>query len=371
MNKLEWMQLQRRLWNRRIMNTYWIIVLISLMTQLAALFIMIGQPMLQINEYIIYDVVIPFVLQLVLMGAVEIIILRLKWEHPYLIITTGIGLASILIATYSTVDGFEYVLLFPIMLSLIYDEHRKLVFALISAAVCLTGLYLTIPQLYERTSISDLMIYVLVMLGASGILYGLLEQRRDLLRFLGKAIQSEQDLLIRTIIMDRQTKFDALTDLYNHKTFHEYLDNLIAQSDKYELPLQLAIIDIDNFKKVNDTYGHAVGDIILERVAQVVKQYILSPDDITARFGGEEFAVIFADKSPAQAFDSIERIRAQVEMLSHHEMNGKNVTVSIGLASYRYGSGKAAIFSEADSMLYAAKRSGKNKTITAVQHPAV
>lgn len=100
MNKLEWMQLQRRSWNRRIMNTYWIIVLVSLMTQLAALFIMIGQPLLQLNEYIIYDVVIPFVLQLILMGAVEIIILRLKWEHPYLIITTGIGLASILIATY-------------------------------------------------------------------------------------------------------------------------------------------------------------------------------------------------------------------------------------------------------------------------------
>lgn len=371
MNKLQWMEIQRRPWNRKIMNTYWIVVFLSLMTQLAVLFIMIGQPLFNLSDYITYHIVIPLALQLVLMGSSEVIIRRLKRGAPYLIILTGLGLASILIAAHSTVDGIEYLMLLPMMVSLFYDEHRKLVFGLTSAAVLLTILCFTSPYLYTGASIFDIIIYVFVTLGAFCILYGLLEQRRDLLKHLGKAIQSEQDLLIRTVIMDRQTKFDALTDLYNHKTFHEYLDNLIAQSDKYELPLQLAIIDIDNFKKVNDTFGHAIGDIILGRVAQIVKQSIESPDDITARFGGEEFAVIFTDKNPAQAFDTIERIRTKVETLSHHEMNGRNVTVSIGLASYRYGTGKAAIFSEADSMLYAAKRSGKNQTITSLQHPAV
>lgn len=371
MNKLQWMEIQRRPWNRKIMNTYWIVVFFSLMTQLAALFIMIGEPLIPLPEHIMYIIVIPFSLQLILMGCSELIIRRLKREQPYLIILTGSILASILIGTNPTVDGIEYLLFFPLMLSLFYDERRKLVFALTLSAVLLTILCFTSPTLYAGVTIKDIVTYIFFIFGAFIILYGLLEQRKDLLKHLGKAIQSEQDLLIRTVIMDRQTKFDALTDLYNHKTFHEYLDNLIVQSDKHELPLQLAILDIDNFKKVNDTFGHSVGDIILQRVSQVVKQSILSSDDITARFGGEEFAVIFTDKTPAQAFETIERIRTQIELLSHHEMNGKNVTISIGLASYRYGTGKAALFSEADSMLYEAKRSGKNQTITELQNSAV
>ncbi|MFC7680408.1 diguanylate cyclase [Paenibacillus sp. GCM10028914] len=371
MNKQQWMELQRRPWNRKIMNAYWIVVFFALITELAVLFIMIGQPPLDLHEYIIYQMILPFSLLLMLMGSSEFIIHRLKQEQPYLIIFTGSTLASILIATHSTVNGIEYLLLFPMMLSLFYDERRKLVFAMISAVVLLTILCFISPHLYTSSTIQSIIIYIAIMVGAFAILYGLLNQRRDLLKHLRKAIQSEQDLLIRTVIMDRQTKLDALTELYNHKTFHEYLDHLITQSDKYELPLQLAILDIDNFKNVNDTFGHAVGDIILQRVSQVIQQTVLSPDDIKARFGGEEFAVIFTDKTPAQAFETTEQIRKQIEALSHHEMNGKNVTISVGLASYRYGTGKAAIFAEADSMLYEAKRNGKNRTITELQHPAV
>lgn len=371
MSEVQWKDDRRSVWNRKIMNFYWVIVLISLLAKLVALFISTRYQVLDLSDILVHKMVNLLTLQLLIMGSSEFIIRRLKRESSYLIILTGTALSTVLIFCNETVDGIKYILLLPMIISLFFDKQRKLVFALAANTVVTTAFYTFNPELLKLGDIYGLISYIFVMLGAFVILYGLLNRGKEINRHLSKSIKSEQDLLIRTVIMDRQTKFDALTDMYNHKTFHEYLDNLIVQSDKYELPLQLAIIDIDNFKHVNDTFGHAVGDVILGRVSRVIKQAILSPDDITARFGGEEFAVIFTDKTPQQAFDTIERIRTQIETLSHHEMNGKNVTVSIGLASYRYGTGKAAIFSEADSMLYAAKRSGKNQTITHLQHTAV
>lgn len=372
MNQIHWIDERPGVWNRKIMNFYWMVILISLLAELAALFITIHDRLFNLSDFFIHHMLIPFTFQLVIMGSSEFIIRRLKRESAYLIILTGTALSSVLIFVHETVDGIKYLLLLPMIISLFFDQQRKLCFALVANALILGVFYLVNPELLHMDYIYGLFVYMFVLLGAFFILYGLLERGKVISRHLRKSIQSEQDLLIRTVIMDRQTKLDALTDLYNHKTFHEYLDNLIAQSDKYGLPLQLAIIDIDNFKKVNDTFGHAVGDMILMRVSQVIKQSILSPDDITARFGGEEFAVIFTDKTLEQAFDAIERFRTQIEALSHHEMNGRNVTVSIGLASYRSGTNKATIFSEADSMLYAAKRGGKNQTITnSQQHPAV
>ncbi|WP_054954935.1 GGDEF domain-containing protein [Paenibacillus dakarensis] len=370
MNKLQWIEIHRRPWNRKIMNSYWIVILISLITQFTALFIINGNSPPGLDAQSIYPMLFLFALQLSLMTSIEIIIRWLDRESPYLMILTGTLLASILIADYPAVEGIEYLMVLPIIVSLFYDEYRKLIFAFSSAAMLLTILSFTSPTLFKYAPTSELITYLFTMLGVFIIFCALIKQRRELLAYLNKSIQSAQDLLIRSVIMDRQIKFDALTDLYNHKTFHEYLDNLIVQSDKYGLPLQLAIIDIDNFKKVNDTFGHAVGDLILQRVSQVVKQSMPSPDDITARFGGEEFAVIFTDKTLAQAFDTIERIRLEIERMHHPEMNSRNVTVSIGLASYRYRTGKAAIFAEADAMLYTAKRSGKNQTITTLKDPA-
>lgn len=370
MSEVQWKDDRRTVWNRKILNFYWAVVLISLFVELATLFIASRYQTFG-EDKILVETMIPFTLQLIIVGSCEFVIRQLKRESPYLIILTGTALSTILIIFNETVDGIKYLLLLPMIISLFFDKQRKLVFALATNAIVITAFYTFNPELLKLDNIYGLLSYTLVMLGAFFILYNLLKRGKEITNHLSKSIKSEQDMLIRSVIMDRQTKFDALTNLYNHKTFHEYLDHLLIQSDKYELSLQLAIIDIDNFKHVNDTYGHAVGDVILRRVSGVIKESILSPDDITARYGGEEFAVIFTDKTLEQAYGTIEQIRTQIGAKRHPEMNDKTVTVSIGLASYRYGSGKAAIFSEADSLLYAAKRSGKNQTITELQDTAV
>lgn len=178
---------------------------------------------------------------------------------------------------------------------------------------------------------------------------------------LEKVTMDKQELLIRSAIMENMSKIDALTDMYNHRTFQEYLDTIIRQVSRVGGTLQLAILDIDDFKKINDTFGHSVGDIILKRIASRIK-IMVTAEDITARYGGEEFAVILTNKTMMQSLTLLDSIRKAIQDESHIELN-RNVTVSIGVHEYYKGEPKEEVFNKADQALYEAKHSGKNRIV--------
>ena len=181
---------------------------------------------------------------------------------------------------------------------------------------------------------------------------------------LEKVTLDKQELLIRSAIMENMSKVDALTDMYNHRTFQEYFDTIIEQVSRADRSLQLAILDIDDFKKINDTFGHSVGDIILKRIASKIKTMVTA-EDITARYGGEEFAVILTNKTMKQSLKLLESIRKTIQDEMHVELN-KNVTVSIGVHEYYKGEAKEEAFNKADKALYKAKRKGKNMIVASI-----
>jgi len=163
--------------------------------------------------------------------------------------------------------------------------------------------------------------------------------------------------------MEKLSKIDALTGLYNHKMFYEYLDQLLQERAQGSgSKLQLAVIDIDNFKSINDTYGHAVGDLIIKRVAETIQGWTTS-DDIAVRYGGEEFVIIFLNKSMAETLGIVESIRKTLARYHHPEVDHKPVTVSIGLKEADGTISKSELFTQTDELLYKAKRSGKNLTM--------
>lgn len=171
-----------------------------------------------------------------------------------------------------------------------------------------------------------------------------------------------QRLRSTTLMMERLSKTDALTGLYNHKSFYEHLEEKLTAYNTGELKhLHLAIIDIDNFKMVNDTYGHSVGDTIIKRVAEIIRNYT-NADDFVARYGGEEFAIIFTHKTLSEAFEISERIRIALSRFKHPETNHQPVTISIGIKSAKGLDNKSMLFSQADKLLYKAKSNGKNQT---------
>lgn len=164
--------------------------------------------------------------------------------------------------------------------------------------------------------------------------------------------------------LHRQATVDELTGLSNHRRFQEVLRQEVTRMLRSERPTALALIDIDHFKVVNDTYGHQHGDTVLQAVAHVIAQACRGTDE-PARYGGDELAVILAETDLGGAGTVGESIRRAVEGLALTLPDGTptSVTVSVGVSALAPGAGdSAALIEGADVALYEAKRAGRNRT---------
>jgi len=155
-----------------------------------------------------------------------------------------------------------------------------------------------------------------------------------------------------------QAIIDGLTKSYNRASYNETLN---SNFDKYET-LSLAVIDIDKFKSVNDTYGHANGDVVLKHLAKILNN-INSDEIYVARYGGEEFVILFFGKTKEQAFKTIEKLKNKFTAHKFKELNNNNVTFSCGIAQKDKKTTQKSLFETADKALYEAKESGRNRII--------
>jgi diguanylate cyclase (GGDEF)-like protein len=157
---------------------------------------------------------------------------------------------------------------------------------------------------------------------------------------------------------------DELTGIFNYRYFARKLKEEQRRAARYDLPLSLIMLDIDWFKKFNDTYGHEVGNIVLKGITSVVKKCIRDVD-IFARYGGEEFIIILPQTPQIEVSQIGERIRAQIENATFgggDNMPQLKVTVSVGISSYpENGKSEDELLAVVDQALYRAKGSGKNK----------
>ena len=160
----------------------------------------------------------------------------------------------------------------------------------------------------------------------------------------------------------RRSRTDALTGLWNRRHFDERLKDVLNETDRFGGSCALVICDIDHFKKVNDTYGHDVGDAVLVQVAATLGAGVRTVDTC-ARIGGEELALILPQTPPEGALELADRLRQRIESLvMPHDGVTVRVTVSMGVATYRAGeAGKALLFKRADEKLYLAKNGGRNR----------
>jgi diguanylate cyclase (GGDEF)-like protein len=169
--------------------------------------------------------------------------------------------------------------------------------------------------------------------------------------------------------VQRQAVTDELTGLFNHRRFQEVMTQEVERARRYGQEMGLIMLDIDNFKRVNDTYGHLQGDMVLREVARVLRQSSREIDE-PARYGGEEMAVALPQTDLEGAYRFAERVRRRIEALDLPLLDGDGtlkVTASFGAASLASssGDGKDALVAAADAALYRAKRSGKNRTVRA------
>ncbi len=158
---------------------------------------------------------------------------------------------------------------------------------------------------------------------------------------------------------------DSLTQVRNRSFFDEYLRDTVEQSRKYGETFSLAILDIDNFKAFNDTYGHPVGDLVLKETTRAIRE-TMRKTDVLCRFGGEEFTLIFKSTCLADALIVCEKIRAAVGANALEREGGTlSITISLGLTEFRNADNAAALVARADQALLKAKQSGKNRVESA------
>lgn len=175
-------------------------------------------------------------------------------------------------------------------------------------------------------------------------------------------LEGETRQLRQTIATERNRALtDALTGLPNRRALRDVLEHCHEQFHLHGTPQCLAVIDIDFFKRVNDEFGHAVGDRVLVHVARQCRSR-LDEADFLARFGGEEFVVVMPGRKPGEAAIIVEHLRAEVERIRFH-LKGRPVPVTLsgGIASFGAGESISAVVERADAALYRAKAGGRNR----------
>jgi diguanylate cyclase (GGDEF)-like protein/PAS domain S-box-containing protein len=179
--------------------------------------------------------------------------------------------------------------------------------------------------------------------------------------------QAQDALIKREALLREQSVRDHLTGLFNRRYMEETLERELLRASRRQLSLGIIMLDVDHFKRFNDTYGHAAGDAILRELGSLLRGHVRR-EDIPCRYGGDEFIIVLPDTSRAVTCDRAERICESAKQfnLQFEGQTLEVVTLSLGVAAFpEDGSTSAAILSAVDAALYRAKREGRGRVVVA------
>jgi diguanylate cyclase (GGDEF)-like protein len=197
----------------------------------------------------------------------------------------------------------------------------------------------------------------------------------ELLLRLRRVLKERQLGTERTRMMEKLQKLaitDGLTKLYNSRSFYTQLELEVDRFNRYKHPLSLLLLDIDNFKDYNDSYGHLEGDKVLVRFSQIIKS-CLRANDSAYRYGGEEFTVILPETNGEEAKTVAQRIRSSLEAEKYTPEQGKvaRITISIGVTQCYPKEELSTFIRRADKAMYLSKQNGRNRVSVLLAEPPV
>lgn len=179
-----------------------------------------------------------------------------------------------------------------------------------------------------------------------------------------KYMKSEEKIIQYNKRLEQLVNTDALTTLWNRRAMNEHLSILVNNYNKYQTDFSVAILDIDFFKKVNDEYGHGMGDFVLKSLSYLLKTFMEEKGHV-ARWGGEEFLLTFEDMDYDQAIGLMEELRVRIEEQEFAFKDVKmHLTITAGIEEYHTNTGLDQVLTRADEKLYIGKTSGRNQIVS-------
>lgn len=356
-------------WNRKIRSLLWIFILILFVFEGAiALMYCMGMTLSGTHtkaEYVTQYFLIPCFLALFTTAASNLLVStvfknRSSGFHSRFTVGTMALVVSEIVALNHGTSVVYVLFIMPVIISVVFLDQATLLFSYISGLVLYLlvvygYIYPFIPPTAYRHTYMDVLTNIALMTVIYLVCRLLFGRIREL-------INTAVEQSIRQVELSHELTLDSLTQLYNHATFYEKLDEFILRFKRGGAPFSLLVMDLDNFKHVNDTYGHAAGDAVILYLVDVVKQNI-AEGDIAFRYGGEEFTALSV--GPEHARTLAENIRQGMEAHVFPEI-GRGVTISIGICDYDVSfGGRREFFSAADKALYRAKQGGKNRVCVA------
>jgi diguanylate cyclase (GGDEF)-like protein len=194
-------------------------------------------------------------------------------------------------------------------------------------------------------------------LAALPLLYGIVSARYVRLMQVDELRGYQARLMMRTMELEKMASHDELTQLFNRRHFYECFQEGLARAQISRQTVALVVLDIDGLKKINDEYGHAVGDVMIANLAKVMGKHVRT-SDVPARLGGDEFAILMPDTDKRGAFSLAQRLWAELEENPMYEHEGLRVmlNVSIGVSGFPWGGESAdEMMQWADADMYANK----------------
>jgi diguanylate cyclase (GGDEF)-like protein len=237
------------------------------------------------------------------------------------------------------------------------------------------------PLLMDQAYVEEIQLTILTFSGERFPVVANIQISQDMETFWSLFICVKRNKLFEELIqarerLEEQSKAllelattDPLTGLVNRRELNNQAHRMLLQAQRLNLKLSMLVIDIDHFKRVNDTYGHATGDKVLKCVSTIISAGRRN-EDVVARFGGEEFVLLLSNANNIDAARIAENIRMSVENTS---MEGINITISIGIASINKEKRDSfdSLFSRSDAALLEAKKSGRNKIVVSNNHQSI
>lgn len=223
------------------------------------------------------------------------------------------------------------------------------------------GVYLSVPQAleaFDRTMLISLFVIIILMGSSMFIVHLLVVQTRQKDRL---QLQMVEELSVqvqqRTSELEHLSSYDTLTQIMNRRKFSEELENAIENHRSQKVTFSIVCIDLDGFKKVNDSWGHVLGDQVLIHITSIIRDRV-GDHGIVGRWGGDELIILYQNCDEKRAFTLADGVREQVDLTPFQ--SDIHCTVSMGVAEHRIGESTVELIRRADNAMYQAKAAGKN-----------